>query len=328
MFALQHHFRNSNNVIVWFDLFSVNYHIESFSDSTWLCSYFESFVQGFGHTVMVFAPLNNPVPLSRGWCIFELYSTVVTNSRFEIAMSSRHWDLFFEDVKNSPQNLLRKLRAAINVRDCEYFDGREKLKIVNALLNSNGGGNKNLKDFEHQFNQRIVNFGSINSWALERMQGWAVNVVQRTYQKIIALDRVNVVVFEKLRETIVNKIKISISTEEDRIEKSRLQVVLSELLLLDGSKHNKIIPVVLPDLTRSIKPYLFPTNGVRVSFLLEFIQACGGREAFEGLTTRNVCDELIYPATKAAKVSFCDYLKFLNHEDVAPSEVYISHGTI
>ena len=32
--------------------------------------------QRFGRTVMVLAPWSNPVPFTRAWCLFEIYSTV------------------------------------------------------------------------------------------------------------------------------------------------------------------------------------------------------------------------------------------------------------
>ena len=87
--ALLHHFIDKPSTIIWFDLFSNNQHKAVDLDFYWWSTTFKSAIEQFGHTVMVFAPWNDPIPLTRGWCLFELYCTVTTRSRFEVAMSDR-----------------------------------------------------------------------------------------------------------------------------------------------------------------------------------------------------------------------------------------------
>ena len=72
----------------------------------------------------------------------------------------------------------------------------------------------------------------------------------------------------------------------------------------------------------------FPKDGVRLSFIQEFFNFCGGREKLEGLTTTDVCNEFVKPATESSQLSFCEYLKFQNHGAVAKAEVFISHGIL
>ena len=42
------------------------------------------FIRDFGRTVLVLAPWHGP---ERGWCLFDIYSTIVAQSRFEVAMT-------------------------------------------------------------------------------------------------------------------------------------------------------------------------------------------------------------------------------------------------
>ena len=94
--ALLYHFRDEPGTIIWFDLFSNNQHKAADLEFHWWSTTFKS--------VVVFAPWNDPIPLTRGWCLFELYCTIVTRSRFEVAMSCRYIDSFshaFSVVKNS-----------------------------------------------------------------------------------------------------------------------------------------------------------------------------------------------------------------------------------
>jgi len=65
--ALEYHFRDQPDIIIWFDLFSNNQHNTNEFDFDWWCNTFKSAIQQFGHTVMVLAPWSDPIPLTRGW---------------------------------------------------------------------------------------------------------------------------------------------------------------------------------------------------------------------------------------------------------------------
>jgi hypothetical protein len=85
--ALLAHFYidDGDDVVVWFDVFSNNQHQEMAMDFDWCCGTFKSAIAAMGRTVMVLAPWHDPVPLTRGWCLFELYCTAYTGSTFEVA---------------------------------------------------------------------------------------------------------------------------------------------------------------------------------------------------------------------------------------------------
>jgi hypothetical protein len=70
---------------------------------------------------MVMAPWNSPIPLTRGWCIFELYCTAITNSKFEVAMSQHHQDFFFEDMERDVDGEINKMLATIDAKNSECF---------------------------------------------------------------------------------------------------------------------------------------------------------------------------------------------------------------
>ena len=70
---------------------------------------------------MVMAPWENPIPLTRGWCLFELYCTIITKSKFEVAMDKTHLDKFFEDMRISVDEAVEKMLATIDVEKSECF---------------------------------------------------------------------------------------------------------------------------------------------------------------------------------------------------------------
>ena len=73
-------------------------------------------------------------------------------------------------------------------------------------------------------------------------------------------------------------------------------------------------------------PDSIPTDGVKVSYLNEFLEAIGGREKLEGLTTTKVNEQFQMPITAKTKSSMCQLLKHINHPAVGESQVFISHA--
>jgi len=79
--ALKNKFKDSTDVFIWFDLFSNNQHAAPSLPFQWWCTTFKSAIAQFGYTVMILSPCHDPVPLTRAWCLFELYCTSETKSR-------------------------------------------------------------------------------------------------------------------------------------------------------------------------------------------------------------------------------------------------------
>jgi hypothetical protein len=71
-----------------------------------------------------------------------------------------------------------------------------------------------------------------------------------------------------------------------------------------------------------------PKSGIRVRFFQKFIEQFGGEATFHELTTMDVCDQFVKPATKDRMISYCDYLTitetFTEYVDIA--QVFISHA--
>jgi len=154
--ALKNHFQNSPDVILWFDLFSNNQHNTTSYDFNWWCSTFKSAIAQFGYTVMVLAPWNNPIPLTRGWCLFEIYCTIETKGRFEIAMSESQQQQFLEDMANDGQNAIDKMLSTIDAENSECYYPQDRDRIFEAVRQS-------------------VGFRGINSMILEAMRNWVIS---------------------------------------------------------------------------------------------------------------------------------------------------------
>ncbi len=85
----------------------------------------------------------------------------------------------------------------------------------------------------------------------------------------------------------------------------------------------------------------FPSDGVRLSYLPEFIdKECGGREKIKDYTTYQICENFIATKTKEQRISYVDFLRKVDSDNesrksqqIAPvprlirkAEVFISHA--
>ena len=75
------------------------------------------------------------------------------------------------------------------------------------------------------------------------------------------------------------------------------------------------------------KPLPFRKHGVRLDYYQEFIAACGGRDSLKGLTTTEVNENFVKPATAHFQSSYCDMLSSQRHAAVGLlATVFTSHA--
>eukprot|EP01041_Mallomonas_annulata_P005449 gene5449-10948_t len=109
--------------------------------------------------------------------------------------------------------------------------------------------------------------------------------------------------------------------------------LLSNIALCKGSSTELLKFIMLRDhISKHNEPTLqktmpsFPKVGVRLNALDEFIELCGGRDALQGFTTTEICNNFIKPLTHTRKCSYCDILSEENNPNVLDATVFISHA--
>jgi hypothetical protein len=123
-------------------LFSNNQHLAGSLPFEWWTNTFKSAIADFGHTVMVLSPWNNPIPFTRAWCLFEIYSTIVTKSKFEVAMIESEKEKFLEEITND-DGLFYKMLGDIDVKKSESFMPDDKARIFEVIDKEIGTQNLN-----------------------------------------------------------------------------------------------------------------------------------------------------------------------------------------
>ena len=76
-------------------------------------------------------------------------------------------------------------------------------------------------------------------------------------------------------------------------------------------------------------PSPFPRLGISLSAIEEFVAENGGEEKLKGMTTTDVCMDIVLPATSSGKTSYCELLLGRasgGHPGVGEATVFISHA--
>ncbi|GFH55193.1 TPR-like protein [Chaetoceros tenuissimus] len=155
--ALKDHFKDEPDKIVWFDIVSNNQHKATELEYGWWATTFKDAIEKFGHTVMVMAPWNNPIPYKRAWCIFEAYCTNITGAKFEIAMSSKEQKDFIMQCKYEGTRPIHKMLSDVDAEKSEAFKLKDKERI-------------------HSVIREKIGFTGINSMLFEQLRDWVINV--------------------------------------------------------------------------------------------------------------------------------------------------------
>ena len=96
--AILKHFEDEPEAVIWFDLFSNNQHKAVDLDFHWWSTTFRTAIEDFGRVVVVLMPWNDPIPFTRAWCLFEMYTTISTGSKLEVALDGAERETFLKEI--------------------------------------------------------------------------------------------------------------------------------------------------------------------------------------------------------------------------------------
>ena len=125
---------------IWFDLFTNNQNgsVTASLPFEWWSGTFLNAIEKIGRVVMVLAPWENPVPLTRAWCLWEVYCSVVTKCVFDIAMSDNESKKFEKDILHDISMFYDMLQN-VDVRNSQAQSELDKQRIFDYVVTIDGG---------------------------------------------------------------------------------------------------------------------------------------------------------------------------------------------
>ena len=148
-----------NATVVWFDLFSNSQHNTAAKPFAWWTGTFTHAIETMGNVLMVMSPWDEPVTLTRAWCVFEVYACVKTNSRFEVAMTREENERFLGQIRQNPGRYYAML-AKINSANATAFKPEDRDAIFAAIRSE-------------------VGFAGMDSMVFRALEGWIERELQR-----------------------------------------------------------------------------------------------------------------------------------------------------
>ena len=113
----------------------------------------------FRHTVIILAPFSDPIPFTRGWCLFEIYCTIITESKLEIAMSETHTNEFFDLMRKDVHRNIKDMLSTIDAERSECFKVEDKERIFDVV-------------------RKEIGFNKINSMVFNQLRNWVIKVTK------------------------------------------------------------------------------------------------------------------------------------------------------
>ncbi|ORY29236.1 TPR-like protein, partial [Rhizoclosmatium globosum] len=147
-----------STMIIWFDLFSNSQHNTAAKPFDWWQTVFMNAIKSIHNVVMVIHPWENPIPLKRVWCIFEVYACTITSSNFHIAMTSQE-ELTFIDALHTPERFHTVL-ANINSHKSESWNPSDRDSIFEVI-------------------QQTVGFVALDRLVFDTISNWVLSSIQK-----------------------------------------------------------------------------------------------------------------------------------------------------
>ena len=142
----------------WFDCFSLDQHAQSGQGSDWWRDTFLRAIGTIGHTVMMLSPWDNPTPLTRAWCLWELYCTHRSGATFSVCLGPDERKQFEEAILGD-FDIVFKVFSEISVEKAKSGDERDEKMIKEAV-------------------EEEVGFSNLNAIAFARMRDWIFGVAK------------------------------------------------------------------------------------------------------------------------------------------------------
>ena len=132
----------SDEVRVWNDIFVEDQNSSDAKPDGYFFNAFKSAIAAIGHTVLVLSPWDNPIPLTRAWCLWEIYSTLVApgaGATLEIVLPKAEVAKLRTAVLTLGADAVTNVMIGIDAHQAECFMPADRDRIFEAIAAMEGG---------------------------------------------------------------------------------------------------------------------------------------------------------------------------------------------
>ncbi|KAJ3104849.1 Kinesin light chain 3 [Phlyctochytrium planicorne] len=129
--------QDATQVYLWFDLFSNSQHNTASRPFEWWKTTFMNAIKTIRNFVVVLQPWDNPEPLTRVWCVFEVYSCHITGSNFHVAMAPRE-EKRLANVCTEDFGAFQTVLSKVDSRNSNAVNLNDKELIFQVIQSTSG----------------------------------------------------------------------------------------------------------------------------------------------------------------------------------------------
>jgi tetratricopeptide (TPR) repeat protein len=152
----------SATVFFWFDVCSVDEHATQSLPQEWWSTTFKDAIRSIGYTAIMLSPWQQPVTLTRAWCLWEIYCTLEVGAGFATCFGGDERRKF-EHTVSTEWSAVDRAFAQIDVANAEAGSPDDLDMIMKAVDASGGPVRLNTLVMKH-----------MREWVI-RMAVWTIN---------------------------------------------------------------------------------------------------------------------------------------------------------
>eukprot|EP00049_Salpingoeca_infusionum_P019368 m.361582 g.361582 ORF g.361582 m.361582 type:complete len:760 (+) comp19698_c0_seq1:87-2366(+) len=144
----------------WFDLFINNQNVVTSYSYNWWTTTFKSSIASIGRVLVVMQPWSDPIPLTRAWCLWEMYCAISQQVDLSILIPKSEATGFRNGVLGNFRAVL-DVMTHVNAEKAEAWNLSDRDMIFNAIKQDVG--------FDH-LNALVK--GHMRKWLLDTSEGF------------------------------------------------------------------------------------------------------------------------------------------------------------
>jgi tetratricopeptide (TPR) repeat protein len=136
--ALEVFFADKPGALIWMDIVSSSQHETFERPSVWWEETFCSAIGRMGKLVMVMTPWDNPICLTRAWCLIELWACRSSGGEFGVALPPSERTRFLEEIVDK-HAMFYDMLSKVNTQHSECSRDADKQRIFAHVRGLKGG---------------------------------------------------------------------------------------------------------------------------------------------------------------------------------------------
>lgn len=149
---------------VWFDMFTNSQHDTSNRPYEWWQNTFKTSIGVIGQVLLIMMPWNNPIPMTRAWCLFEVLCAIEEETALSIGMPEDQQDALVTSLSTGDSLVLQHL-SDIDAKKADASNQNDKKMIFEVI-------------------QRTCGFDGINDKVKEHLRNWIIDTAEYHANKV------------------------------------------------------------------------------------------------------------------------------------------------